>query len=141
VTIVDASIGVKWFLDEAGSPDAKQLLVSLVRKIVVPDIFPIEVVSALVRNANIDKAARPVSEASIKRFSHIFETDSIRAVRLNMHHVERASGFAMDIGHPLKDCLYLALAMELGCPLITADARFAEKAKRVYDGVRVLGER
>ena len=51
-----------------------------------------------------------------------------------------AAGLAVDLGHPLKDCIYLALAIELECELVTADARFAEKAKGVWDKVRVLGE-
>jgi predicted nucleic acid-binding protein len=50
----------------------------------------------------------------------------------------RATNLAIDLGHPLKDCIYLALAMELGCDLVTADARFAAKAREVWAGVRVL---
>jgi predicted nucleic acid-binding protein len=46
---------------------------------------------------------------------------------------------AIDIGHPLKDCVYLVLAMELDCELVTCDARFAKKAKSVWGRVRVLG--
>jgi predicted nucleic acid-binding protein len=45
----------------------------------------------------------------------------------------------MNLGHPLKDCIYLALAMEMSCDLITCDARFAEKAKGAWARVRVLG--
>jgi predicted nucleic acid-binding protein len=51
-----------------------------------------------------------------------------------------AASTAIDIGHPLKDCIYLILAMELDCELMTCDARFAKKARDVWDRVRVLGE-
>ena len=51
-----------------------------------------------------------------------------------------AAHLAIDLGHPLKDCIYLALAMELGRPLITSDAMFAAKARNIYPAVQVLGE-
>ena len=54
--------------------------------------------------------------------------------------IVKAANLAIDIGHPLKDCIYLALAMELGCPLVTCDTKFATKAHEVYAGVQVLGE-
>jgi predicted nucleic acid-binding protein len=51
----------------------------------------------------------------------------------------QAAALALDLGHPLKDCVYLAMAMELGCDLVTCDARFAEKACEAWAGVRLLG--
>jgi predicted nucleic acid-binding protein len=36
-----------------------------------------------------------------------------------------ALDLAVDYRHPVYDCLYLALANELGCKVITADRRFA----------------
>jgi predicted nucleic acid-binding protein len=139
VIVFDASIAVKWFLDEAGSLEAKDLLTQYIRKIIVPDIFLVEVVSTLVRQANIDKSAHASSKSCIARFSNMFEMESLRAVPIHLAQIERASNLAINLGHPLKDCIYLALAMEFGCELVTADARFAAKAKGVWDRVRVLG--
>jgi len=34
------------------------------------------------------------------------------------------------LDHPVYDCLYLALAMESGAPVVTADRRFAAAAAR-----------
>ena len=62
------------------------------------------------------------------------------AGRMGPQKIASSAGQAIDLGHPLKDCIYLALAMELGCELVTCDARFAAKAKGVWAGVRVLGE-
>ena len=39
-----------------------------------------------------------------------------------------ALGLAMELSHPLQDCLYLALAERLGAPLVTADKKFVVKA-------------
>lgn len=60
--------------------------------------------------------------------------------RMTSLRVLRSSRLAMSLGHPVKDCVYLDLAMELDCPLITCDAKFVEKARQIYEPVRMLGE-
>ena len=137
--VVDASLAVKWYLDEPLADQADAELVDHLGKISVPDIFISEVVGVLVRRANIDKSKRHNSEESIARLTALFENAGIGAVRSSPQSIANGANLALDLGHPLKDCIYLALAMELGCELVTCDARFAEKAKGVWAGVRVLG--
>ena len=137
--VLDASVAVKWYAIEPFTREALGLLRELHDNITVPDIFISEVIGALVRHANIDKSLRGASTESIDRFASLFDDKWILAVRTDPRKLERASQLALDLGHPLKDCIYLALAMELGCDLVTADARFAAKAKGVWAGVRVLG--
>jgi predicted nucleic acid-binding protein len=140
VIVVDASLAVKWYLDEPLADEAEAVLVKYLGEISTPDIFISEVVGALVRRANIDKSKRRESEVSIARFTALFEYEGIAAVRSSPQSISVSASLALDLGHPLKDCIYLALAMELGCELVTCDARFAAKAKEVWAGVRVLGE-
>jgi predicted nucleic acid-binding protein len=139
VIVIDASLAVKWYLDEAWADEAEALLIEYEGDIVVPDIFISEVIGALVRRANMAKAMRSDSATATARFQALFDTGSITAIRSPPPAVVRAATLALDLGHPLKDCLYLALAMELECDLITCDERFAAKAKEVWDHVRVLG--
>lgn len=54
--------------------------------------------------------------------------------------MKQAALLALDLGHPFKDSIYLALAVDLGCDLVTCDARFAKRAKEVWPRVRMLGE-
>ena len=140
MTVIDASVAVKWYIDETKSTDAIALLEDNQNGLIVPDIFIAEVVGALVRRANIDKQLRRDIETSITRLVSLFEDTTLIARRLDLTQVSKAGTLALDLGHPLKDCLYLALAMDLNCPLITSDTKFAAKARGVWNAVQVLGE-
>ncbi len=137
--ILDASVAVKWYAKEPFTPEALGLLQELRGNITVPDIFVSEVIGALVRHANIDKSLRGESKISIQRFVALFDNEWIKAQRISPSQMAQAAALALDLGHPLKDCIYLALAMEMDCELVTCDARFAEKARGVWARVRVLG--
>ncbi len=138
--VVDASLALKWYLDEALADEADDWLTENEGDIVVPNVFLIEVTGALVRRANIDKKLRRDTEISIARFVALFVEGLIKLDVTAPHCMAQAAKLALDLGHPLKDCIYLALAMELGCDLVTCDARFATKAKNVWPGVRELVE-
>jgi predicted nucleic acid-binding protein len=49
-----------------------------------------------------------------------------------------ASELALQLAHPLADCLYLALAERFGVALITADRVFARRAARRSSLVQIL---
>ena len=136
--VVDASLGVKWFLDEPLSAEAWVLLVSD-EELLSPALFQVEIASTLVREANIDKCETKPMQLALDRLEGLIASDAVRLVAAAPENVSAAANLAIQIGHPLKDCIYLTLAMELGCDLVTCDARFAEKAKGVWAGVRVLG--
>jgi predicted nucleic acid-binding protein len=139
VTVIDASVAVKWFVDEDGSDLARLLLETQQGLLHIPDIFVVEVSATLVRNANATKASHGIFRAGLYRLIDLIDRQSLILEHTPPGHVMAASNLAIDLGHPLKDCLYLALAMELGRPLITCDTKFAAKAREVYAGVRVLG--
>ena len=50
--------------------------------------------------------------------------------------VAHASAIALEIAHPVYDCLYLACAEVEGAPLVTADGRLRDAAE-AYPGVDV----
>jgi predicted nucleic acid-binding protein len=137
--VVDASLAVKWFLLEADSGLARELLAAEIGNIVVPAIFAVEVAAALVREANIDTPNASFMRDAVGRLCHLMSDGSIETVAQRPEQIATAANLAIDLGHPLKDCVYLALAMELGCDFVTCDARFAVKAQGVWDRVKVLG--
>ena len=138
--VVDASVAVKWFRDEAHSDLAEKLHAERAGEMIAPDLFAIEVTAALVRNANAVKAIRPAMERALSAFEAMIGNAAIILADTTSAGRSNAAKLALDLGHPLKDCLYLQLAMARECPLITGDTRFAAKARGVYAGVEVLGE-
>jgi predicted nucleic acid-binding protein len=138
VIVVDASLAVKWFLPEQGADAAAQFLLGD-QAIVGPDMLAVEVHATLVRGANMVKTNREEAESAIQRFQNMIVNNEVQLVRSPPRQIEQSANLAIKLGHPLKDCIYLALAMELECDLVTCDAKFAAKAKGVWDRVRVLG--
>jgi len=58
--VVDASVAVKWFLPEAGSEEATQLLTGT-DKLIAPDLVRVEVAAAITRRVRLGEL--PENEA------------------------------------------------------------------------------
>jgi predicted nucleic acid-binding protein len=137
--VVDASLGVKWFLDEAGSDTALDILLDYRKRIVAPALFGIEVSAALVREINSGNDERTRGGWELARLFALFESGAVTLRETDIDTLSSAVSIAIDLSHPLKDCIYLALAMTLDCELFTADMRFAAKAETVWSKVRGIG--
>jgi predicted nucleic acid-binding protein len=134
--VVDASITVKWFASEPGSADARSLVHSD-EELIAPELAQVEVASALVKKAirqelNLEEA----HEALSLWFEAINDGDIV--LLPDADYLAAASELALQLAHPLPDCLYLALAERLGVALITADRAFGRRAARRSSLIRVL---
>ena len=122
--IIDASIAVKWVVEEEGTPEA--LTLRRRAKLLAPELLVAECANILrkkVQREELSKeeallAARLLQAADIE----LLPTRSL---------LESATRTAIELDHPAYDCLYLALAIVSDCRFVTADERF----------VRKLGER
>ena len=138
--VIDASVGVKWFLDEHDASVAEQLLIERSGRIIAPDLFLVEVAGALVRIANEDKATGDLMQSALVRLSTMALEREFHTIRSDEDVVQEAGRLAISLGHPIKDCLYLQHAIAQGVPLVTADAIFRRKAVLRYPGVILLGD-
>ena len=122
--MVDASVAVKWLASEPFSNEAAALLKSGAT-LVAPELMFAEVVNALwTMRRRGDITAEDLGEA----------VDALKtapvAIPFSMAQLAAAAAqLAIDIGHPAYDCFYLALAIQTGYPVVTADIRFHDKVR------------
>jgi predicted nucleic acid-binding protein len=114
--VVDASVAAKWFIKESGRDQALRVLDMTVRH--APDLIITEI-----GNVAWKKALRGEVTSDQARFI----CASVPRYFVDLHRpealVERAITIALQLRHPVYDCVYLACAERVGCSLITADQR------------------
>jgi predicted nucleic acid-binding protein len=122
--VIDASIAVKWVVEEDGTPEA--LALRQKAKLIAPELLVAECANILWKKVQRNEllkeeallAARLLQGAEIE----LVPTRSL---------FEAATRMSIEIDHPAYDCLYLALAVEKKCQFVTADQRFLRK---LYQG-------
>ncbi len=135
--VVDASVAVKWFFPEQGAEAAQMLLLSL-NRLIAPALIRIEVTAALTRKTRLGEIL-PEDAESACRLWFAALAKGVVELSPDEENVEAAMELAIQIRHPLQDCLYLAVAQRTGSPLLTADPKFAERAHHFYGKVELLG--
>jgi predicted nucleic acid-binding protein len=129
--IVDASVAVKWVILEEGSSAAAMLQDQDMH---APGMLWPEVGNALRSLA----ARRAISADLVARSLDVLIDVPVVIHPLDGQMVRRALQMALDLNHPIYDCLYLALAQRLALPLVTADRRLiAAVARGGLPGVTV----
>lgn len=113
--IVDASVAVKWVVDEDGSGAAAELEGN---KMAAPDLLPVECASALWAKARRGELDPPAVQERVQALLAA-PVRLVPAAEL----VASATQLALELGHPVYDCLYLALALRENDHLVTADRR------------------
>ena len=139
VVVVDASLALKWLVEEDSSPEAHAILRSWDAqgvRLAAPYLILAEVANALHR-----RVVR--GELSVEAAAHLSE--SLLSSRLELHQPPNIQSRALALASQLSqgavyDSHYLALAETLGCELWTADQRFYRAAVAFTDGVHWIGE-
>lgn len=115
--VVDASVAVKWYLPEDMSDAALGLLGSGFM-LHAPDLLRAELANAFWK-----RVLRDEIEQSVWDFARLRLERSIRRWHESGDYLVEAFAMACEMGHPVYDCVYLALARNLGAKLVTADRR------------------
>jgi predicted nucleic acid-binding protein len=130
--VIDASVGVKWVVSEAGSDAADALLD---QDLMAPVLWLAEAANALWRRARIGEITAEQADA---RLSELLRAP-VASLPIEPH-LEQALKLAIEIGHPIYDCIYLAVALQHQTHVVTADRRFAAAASKpnLAGSVRLL---
>jgi predicted nucleic acid-binding protein len=134
--VVDASVVVKWFAPEPGEAAARAVLEDP-GQLWAPALARVEVAAALVKKAQRGEMPRDACSKALDLWRRTLSADRIVLIPDEMD-LEAGSSIALDLSHPLPDCLYLALSIRLSVPLVTADQRFTRRTAKNYPGVRLL---
>lgn len=120
--VVDASVVVKWFVSETLTEEAR-LLLSHRLKLHAPELLLAEYANVIWKKVRREELAASPEYADA--LSDLSENVTLHPTG---DLIERAMQIALDIDHPIYDCLYLACAGVTESTLITADEKLANKA-------------
>ena len=118
--VVDASIAIKWVIDEEGTAEALALRSGA--NLLAPDLLIAECANILWKKVQRGELLRDEALYTARLLERAdVEILPTRAL------LSAATRIAMELGHPAYDCLYLALAIDNDCRFVTADQRFLSR--------------
>ena len=136
--VIDASVAVKWFLPEPHRDKAEALLSDFLNQglsLVAPDLLVAEVGNTLwKRSVKTGEISIGEAEESYLDFLNLrmpLESSASLA--------EHAFNLAQQERHPVYDTLYIVLALDHSCELITADEILVNKLSGKFPQIRWLG--
>lgn len=115
--VVDTSVAVKWVVPEVLSDRADELL-ARDPDLLAPDLLLVEAANALWKKT----MRKEISAREAERALRLLAESGID-LRPTAPLLARAMGLARRLGHPVYDCVYLALSQRERVPLVTADKR------------------
>jgi predicted nucleic acid-binding protein len=115
--VVDASVAIKWLIDEPDSELADRLLDGA-HDFMAPELIIPEVLSAAWKRRRLGEIADAQFDGIVIRIlDGLISCRSLQSLAL------RAAAIARELDHPVYDCFYLALAEAEEAPLVTSDRR------------------
>jgi predicted nucleic acid-binding protein len=124
VIVVDASVALQWIVPEAnGQSEAESVLAA--RDLHAPDLLLIEVANALRKKVALGEVKEDQAFAGLRRIGEVLNVAPVTA-DLSL----RALELAVEIGHPVYDCVYLALAESLDATIATRDIELTKRFAR-----------
>jgi predicted nucleic acid-binding protein len=120
--VIDASVALKWVLDEPGGAEAEALLDEA---LIAPGLWLIEAANALWKRAGRGEISADEAAERLQALLH-----APVATPRTEDDLASALSLASQLAHPVYDCLYLALAIRENTQVVTADTRFYAVAER-----------
>lgn len=118
--VVDSSVVLKWFVQEPESDRAAALIGG---ELHAPDLILAEVANALWKKVRRGEIGTAQAQAVLPLLKQTLLLQPFSPL------TELALEAALELGHPVYDCVFLVLARELDAPLVTADARLVGRCR------------
>jgi predicted nucleic acid-binding protein len=134
VAVFDANVIVKWYI--AADPFFDQALAAQqAYQGAAPELVQSEVANALWKYVRAGIVKLEDACEGVAVLSELIDLTPDNQL------LGRAQRLSAQLDHPVYDCLYLALAQTLACPLVTADKRLAEKAGALDITIDFIGSK
>ena len=121
--VVDASVVIKWVVQEEGSDAAVRLIGG--PSLIAPDLLIPECANILWKKVRREELTRDeamlAAELLMRADIELVPTRALMPATLKL---------AIDLGHAAYDCTYLALAVERDMTFVTADGKFVRLVER-----------
>ncbi len=124
--VIDASVAVKWFVEEDLADEAASLL-RWPTQLHAPDLIVAEATNAVWKKLVRGAITREQAEAFALSIPH---SPLQLTPSLLLH--QRALDIAIELRHPAYDCLYLACAERVGGTVVTADRTLLRKVEGTF---------
>ena len=134
--VIDAGIAVKWFIPEEDSAIAHQLLTRYLQGLdspIAPDLLISECGNVFWRRC---RQGDMTAEEATESLADLLTLDIPVVPASNL--VQAALRLALQHQRTVYDSLYLALAQERDCPLITADEQFFNAVSSQFPNLQLL---
>ena len=118
--VIDASIAIKWVVEEEGTSQALALRKSA--RLVAPDLLVAECANIL--RKKVQRGELTAEEADLA--AELLERSDVDLMPMQGL-MQAATRIACAISHPAYDCVYLALALANQSRFVTADDRLIRK--------------
>jgi predicted nucleic acid-binding protein len=119
--VVDASVALKWFVEEDGTQQAVGLLAGS-DLLIAPDLIVAEVCNAGWKAVRAGMMLAAQHDHAAARLALAFD-ELLPLAPL----AEHAVTLARTLAHPVYDCFYLVLAEERATRMVTADRRLLSR--------------
>lgn len=120
--VIDASVAAQWYFSEPLTAQADALLAGSC-DLLAPDLLYLEIAGLLARRVRLGEIDEQAARIVLSELRQVpFEWTPVSAL------VPAALTLALSADLRLSDSLYLALAMQADCSLVTADRRLYEAA-------------
>ena len=135
--VVDASVAFKWVVNEPLADKARLLRDDFrngINDLLAPDIFPAEIGNAILIAER--RGIVPSGQGSTLLADVMTTVPQLHAVLPNL--LPRAYAIAAQFQRTVYDCLYVALAEQEKCDMVTADDKLVNSLQHHFPFIRHL---
>ncbi len=120
--VVDASVAIKWVVEESGTEAA--LAIRAAERLAAPDLWVAECANILWKKVRRGE----ISAEQARTAAELLEVAGVEVVS-GEPVLSRVVQLATSLDHPAYDCVYLALAVDAGWTMVTADERLLARLR------------